>query len=61
MARRVSAGVSPRDSSNDAPGQFGRELIRLGNAGFIKFELDEAVAEWIIELDFDAIARYQIE
>ena len=40
---------------------FHRELFRLGEAGFIKFEMDEAAAKWIIELDFGAIARYQIE
>ena len=40
---------------------FHRELFRLGEAGFIKFEMDEAAAKWIIELDFGAIARYQFE
>ena len=40
---------------------FHRELFRLGEAGFIKFEMDEAAAKWIIELDFGAISRYQIE
>jgi len=47
--------------SNVTRRTFYRELIRLGEAGFIKFDKDEAAAEWIIELDFGAIARYQIE
>jgi Fic family protein len=39
---------------------FYRELMRLHNAGFIKFTLDSDGKELIVELDFSAIARYQI-
>lgn len=37
---------------------FQRELIRLGELGFIRFTRDEAVQDWIVELDFGAIAKY---
>ena len=37
---------------------FQRELIRLGELGFIKFTLDDAVQDWVVELDFEAISKY---
>ncbi|MGO9479625.1 MAG: Fic family protein [Limisphaerales bacterium] len=37
---------------------FSRELIRLGETGFISFTRDEAAKDWIVELDFDAIGKY---
>ncbi len=37
---------------------FQRELIRLGELGFIRFTRDEAAQDWIVELDFGAIAKY---
>lgn len=37
---------------------FARELIRLGQNGFIKFRRDEESKDWIIELDFGAITKY---
>jgi len=40
------------------PRTFFRELIRLGQLGFIKFTRDEEAKDWIIELDFGAIAKY---
>ena len=39
---------------------FYRELIRLAGAGFIKFAKEGESSELIVELDFGAIARYQI-
>jgi len=43
-------GVTPRT--------FTRELIRLGQNGFIKFVRDEEVKDWTVELDFGAITKY---
>ena len=37
---------------------FHRELIRLRSLGFIKFTLDDAVQDWVVELDFGAISKY---
>lgn len=37
---------------------FHRELIRLRELGFIKFARDESVQDWVVELDFGAIAKY---
>lgn len=37
---------------------FLRELLRLGDTGFIKFTQVEASKEWIVELDFSVIGRY---
>ena len=37
---------------------FHRELIRLRSLGFIKFTLDDAVQDWVVELDFEAISKY---
>lgn len=43
---------------NVTPRTFFRELARVGDLGFIKFTRDEAIKDWIIELDFGAIAKY---
>ena len=40
------------------PRTFFRELTRLGQMGFINFTKDEEANDWIVELDFGAIARY---
>ncbi len=37
---------------------FHRELIRLRDLGFIKFTPDDAVQDWVVELDFEAISKY---
>ena len=37
---------------------FHRELIRLGELGFIEFTIDESVQDWVVELDFGAISKY---
>ena len=37
---------------------FHRELMRLGELGFIKFARDESVQDWVVELDFGAISKY---
>ena len=37
---------------------FVRELLRLGEVGFIKFTRDEEADEWMFEPDFDAIAKF---
>ena len=37
---------------------FHRELMRLGELGFIKFTRDESVRDWVVELDFGAISKY---
>lgn len=37
---------------------FQRELIRLGELGFIRFARDESVRDWTVELDFGAISKY---
>lgn len=37
---------------------FYRELLRLANLGFITFTRDKSVQDWIVELDFGAIAKY---
>jgi Fic family protein len=42
------------------PRTFRRELIRLHNSGFIKFEWEEAAKSPVVELDFGAISRYQV-
>jgi hypothetical protein len=34
--------------------------MRLADAGFIKFAREEEATEPIVELDFGAIARYQV-
>ena len=39
---------------------FVRELVRLVDAGFIKSTSGEQSAEPVVELDFEAIAKYQI-
>ena len=39
---------------------FVRELVRLFNAGFIKFTPGVEPTEAVIELDFDAITKYRI-
>ncbi len=47
--------------SDVTPRTFYRELLRLSDAGFVKFAADDADApELIVELDFDAISKYQI-
>ncbi len=37
---------------------FHRELMRLGELGFIEFARDESVQDWVVELDFGAISKY---
>lgn len=37
---------------------FHRELMRLGELGFIDFTRDESVQDWVVELDFGAISKY---
>lgn len=37
---------------------FQRELMRLGELGFIQFIRDDAVQDWVVELDFEAISMY---
>jgi Fic family protein len=37
---------------------FYRELLRLGELGFIRFNRDESVSDWVVELDFGAIGKY---
>ena len=37
---------------------FHRELMRLGELGFIEFTIDESVQDWGVELDFGAISKY---
>ena len=37
---------------------FQRELTRLAEVGFISFTRDDALQEWIVELDFGAIERH---
>lgn len=37
---------------------FQRELIRLRDLGFIQFTLDTSVQDWVVELDFGAVAKY---
>ena len=37
---------------------FHRELMRLGELGFIEFTRDESVQDWIVKLDFGAISKY---
>ena len=37
---------------------FQRELMRLGELGFIQFIRDDAVQDWVVELDFEAISKY---
>ena len=37
---------------------FQRELIRLRDLGFIKFTMDGAVQDWVVELDFGVISKY---
>ena len=37
---------------------FQRELIRLRDLGFIKFTMDGAVQDGVVELDFEAISKY---
>lgn len=43
---------------NVTPRTFYRELFRLGGMGFIKFNREEALKDWIVELDFGAIGKY---
>ena len=42
------------------PRTFHRELIRLAEIGMIKFQREASSKSQIVELDFDAIAKYQI-
>ena len=37
---------------------FHRELMRLGELGFIEFTRDESVQDWVVELAFGAISKY---
>ena len=37
---------------------FQRELIRLGELGFIKFTRREPAQDWVVELDLGAISKY---
>ena len=37
---------------------FRRELMRLGELGFIEFTRDESVQDWVVELDFGAISKH---
>lgn len=43
---------------NVTPRTFYRELIRLGELGFISFTREETAKDWVLELDFDAIGKY---
>ena len=45
---------------NVTPRTFHRELTRLAEIGMIKFQRDNSSKSQIIELDFDAISKYQI-
>jgi hypothetical protein len=45
---------------NVTPRTFHRDLTRLAEIGMIKFQRDEPSKTQIIELDFDAISKYQI-
>ena len=36
---------------------FVRELLRLREFGFIKFARDEEAADWVVEIDFNAIGK----
>jgi hypothetical protein len=40
------------------PRTFRRELVRLEQSGFIKFNFDESIKDYIVELDFDAIGKH---
>ena len=40
------------------PRTFVRELFRLGEVGFIKFTQDQEAADWIVDLDFDAVGKF---
>ena len=42
------------------PRTFHRELTRLAEIGMIKFQRENSSKSQIIELDFDAISKYQI-
>ena len=37
---------------------FQRELIRLADLGFVDFNRDDSIQDWIVELDFGAIEKY---
>ena len=37
---------------------FVREILRLSGLGFITFTQDKAAKDWIVELDFGAVAKY---
>ncbi len=43
---------------NVTPRTFGRELIRLGELGFIKWTKRKSVRDWVVALDFGAISKY---
>lgn len=38
---------------------FYRELVRLGDMGFITFTRDEVAKDWVVELDFNAISKHE--
>ena len=46
--------------SNVTQRTFRRELVRLANEGFIKFAEDEEARDLVVELDFGAIAKYEV-
>ena len=58
LSELLEAGYVRAAYQNVTRRTFQRELIRLGELGFIKFSRDEPIRDWVVELDFRAIAKY---
>ena len=58
LSELMEAGYVRAAYQNVTTRTFRRELMRLGELGFIEFTRDESVRDWVVELDFGAISKY---
>jgi Fic family protein len=58
LAELMASAYVQATYKNVTPRTLRRELVRLGNLGFINFNWDGPLKDWILELDFDAIGKY---
>lgn len=58
LSELLEAGYVRSAYQNVTKRTFQRELIRLGELGFIRFTREEAIQDWVVELDFGAISKY---
>jgi Fic family protein len=58
LAELMASGFVQATYKNVTPRTLRRELVRLGHLGFINFNWDASIKDWILELDLGAIGKY---